>query len=590
MVSKPVTSRSIWRSASLISLAVACGSSTPTPQPQPQPPVQHVLAPADLVIVNADIFAPHHHKRAIAIKGSRIVAYDQEVDTYIGKATRVLDAGKRSIIVGLTDAHCHLYGLGADLDNVSVRNLASEVEVAKVIADAAKSRPPPRPKGGNEKDTGGEAEWLLGRGWDQNKWAGQQFPTKASLDAVVSDRPVMLRRIDGHAAWVNSKALAAAGITKATKDPAGGKIIRDAKGEPTGVFVDNAMDLIDAKIPSASPETRERRILAAAKIATELGFTGVHEMGIERETAEVYTKLAASGRLPLHVYAYLGGDPKTAEQLRTQHPAPATGRFVMRGVKYFADGALGSRGARLYDPYDDDKANRGLWVTEPLALTAAVDAAVAGGWDVAIHAIGDAGIGSVLDAYAAARAKSPNARLRVEHVQVIAKQDIPRMVATKAIASMQPTHATSDMPWAEARVGKERIRGAYAWRTMILEKIPLAFGSDFPVEEVNPLLGIHAAVTRTAPDGQPAGGWYPDQKLSLDEAVAAFTTGAAFAVGDDAPEAANITVFDGPLTPADLLKRKAVMTIVDGTIVFEAPGAVPAAAPGTFERKEPQGF
>jgi predicted amidohydrolase YtcJ len=538
--------------------------------------VQHVLAPADLVIQKADIFAPHHHRRAIAIKGSRIVAYDDDVLAYVGPSTRVLDAGGRSIVIGLTDAHCHLYGLGADLDNVSVRNLASEADVAKTIAEAAKTRP--------------ATDWLLGRGWDQNKWPGQQFPTKASLDAVISDRPVMLRRIDGHAAWVNSKALAAAGITKKTKDPAGGKILRDAKGAPTGVLVDNAMDLIDAKIPSASAETRERRILAAAKIATELGFTGVHEMGIEPETAAVYTKLAASGGLPLHVHAYLGGDPKTAEQLRTQHPAPATGRFVMQGVKFFADGALGSRGARLYEPYDDDKANRGLWVTEPAALTAAVDAAVAGGWDVAIHAIGDAGIGSVLDAYAAARAKSPAARLRVEHVQVIAPEDVQRMIDTKSIASMQPTHATSDMPWAEARVGKERIRGAYAWRTMILNKIPLTFGSDFPVEEVNPLLGLHAAVTRTSPDGQPAGGWYPDQKLSLDEAVAAFTTGAAFAVGDDATDAANITVFDGPLTPTDLLSRKVVMTIVDGQIVFEVPQAMKRIPVGQEFSEGAQGF
>jgi predicted amidohydrolase YtcJ len=582
MVSKPVTSRSTWRSASLISLAIGCGSTSSSSPPPP--PVTHVLGAADLVFINGDIFAPQHHQNAIAIKGERIVAGGDAVKDFIGPSTRVLDLHGKSVIVGLTDAHCHLYGLGADLDNVSVRNLPSEAEVVKTVAEAAKTR--------------AASEWLVGRGWDQNKWPGQQFPTKASLDAAISDRPVMLRRIDGHAAWVNSKALAAAGITKATKDPAGGKIIRDAKGEPTGVFVDNAMDLVDTVMPSASAEVRERRILAAAKIATELGFTAVHEMGIDDATADVYRKLATEKRLPLHVSAYLSGDPKTAEALRLNHPEPATGRFVMRGVKFFADGALGSRGARLYEDYSDDKGNRGLWLTEPDALRASVDAAVAGGWNVAIHAIGDAGIGSVLDAYEAVRAKIRASKqpghelevyahtdpvLRVEHVQVIAPRDIDRMVETGAIASMQPTHATSDMGWAEARVGKDRIRGAYAWRTMIQRKIPLAFGSDFPVEEVNPLLGLHAGVTRTALEGQPEGGWYSDQKLSLDEAVEAFTIGAVAAAGGYPGNSldADITVFDGTLDATNLLQRKVVMTIVDGQIVYEVPGALADSRSGT---------
>ncbi len=583
MVSKPVTSRSTWRSALLISLAIGCGSTTSS---APTPPVVHVLGKADVVLQNGDVFAPYHHKRAVAIKGERIVAFDDGVAEYIGDQTRVIDLEGKSVIVGLTDAHCHLYGLGADLENVSVRNLASEADVVKVIADAAKTRP--------------ATEWLTGRGWDQNKWPGQAFPTKSSLDAAVSDRPVMLRRIDGHAAWVNSKALAAAGVTKATKDPAGGKIVRDAKGEPTGVFIDNAMDLVDAVMPSPTADIRERRILAAAKIATELGFTGVHEMGIDDATADVYRALAASKRLPLHVNAYLAGDPKTAEMLRTNVPKPAAGRFVMRGVKFFADGALGSRGARLYEDYSDAKGDRGLWVTDPDVLRASVDAAVQGGWDVAIHAIGDAAIGSVLDAYGAVRAKNAannhgpkrdpryafaHPVLRVEHVQVIAARDVDRMVKIGAIASMQPTHATSDMPWAEARVGKDRIRGAYAWRTMIQKSIPLTFGSDFPVEEVNPLLGLHAAVTRTAPDGQPAGGWYPDQKLSLDEAVAAFTVGAARAAGEpDDSDRADITVFDGTLDATNLGTRKVVMTIVDGTIVYEASGALKAAPKDTRGR------
>jgi predicted amidohydrolase YtcJ len=248
----------------------------------------------------------------------------------------------------------------------------------------------------------------------------------------------------------------------------------------------------------------------------------------------------------------------------------------MPGVKFFIDGALGSRGARLYEDYDDDKGNLGLWVTQPEQLTAAVDAAVAGGWQTAVHAIGDAGIGAVLDAYEAALAKHPGEhRLRVEHVQVIAPKDVARMVATHAIASMQPTHATSDMPWAEARVGKDRIKGAYAWRTMLDHAVPLAFGSDFPVEQVSPLLGLHAAVNRTDTTGQPPGGWYPEQKMTIDEAVAGFTTGPAFAVfGEDAIRTrADVTIFDGKLEPQTILQRKAIMTIVDGQIVFEDPEA-----------------
>jgi predicted amidohydrolase YtcJ len=551
MVSKPVTSKSISRLALLISAAVGCSGAT-----RPQAP--SAGGPADLVLVNADVFTPTGHKPSVAVRGGDIVAYD-DAKQWIGPRTRVIDLAGKSVIVGLTDAHCHLYGLGTDLENVSVRQLGSEDEVAKVIADAAKQRP--------------ASEWLIGRGWDQNRWAGQQFPTKASLDAVVSDRPVLLRRIDGHAAWLNSRALAEANITKATPDPSGGKIIRDAKGEPTGVLVDNAMDLVEAKVPAASAEVRERRILAAAKVATELGFTAVHEMGIEHETADVYRKLAAANRLPLRVYAYLAGDPARAEELRTRAPEPASGRFVMRGVKYFVDGALGSRGARLYEQYDDEHGNLGLWVTEPAQLAAAIDASVAGGWQTAIHAIGDAGIGAVLDAYLATEAKhTGDRRLRIEHVQVIAEKDVPRMVQAHAVASMQPTHATSDSPWAEARVGKQRIKGAYAWRTMLATKIPVAFGSDFPVEEVNPLLGLDAAVNRA--------GWYPEQRVSLDEAVAAFTTGAAYAVGEEtqAGKRADLTVFDAKLGASDLTKRQVVMTIVGGEVVFERAGALAEAS------------
>jgi len=276
------------------------------------------------------------------------------------------------------------------------------------------------------------------------------------------------------------------------------------------------------------------------------------------------------------VHAFLTA-PEHLERLATP-PAPATGRFVMRGVKFYADGALGSRGARLYDGYTDDPNNRGLWRIEPAMLARSVEAAVAGGWQVAIHAIGDAGVGSVIDAYLAAEKAHPgDHRLRVEHNQVIAPKDVPRMIAAHAIASMQPTHATSDMPWAEARLGPTRILGAYAWRTMLEHQIPVAGGSDFPVEQVPPILGIYAAVTRQDKKGMPAGGWYPDQRMTLTEAIDAFTHGAAYAEAAEDTRGriavgrhADLTVFSGALAPdRSLLDLQVDYTIVDGEIVYQ---------------------
>ena len=520
---------------------LACG-------PQPRPGATQL--PAELVLTGGDVRTmdpKHPHATSVAVKDGKIVAID-DVKAWIGASTKVVELKGATVTPGLVDAHCHLYELGTDLESVDLKGAASEQEAAQRVIAAHGTR---------------------GRGWDQNRWPGQKFPTHASIDAIAE--PVVLDRIDGHAVWVNRAALEQSGITAKTKDPDGGKIVRDEHGEPTGVLIDNAEALV--KAPPASDEVREQRILRAAKLAIAAGMTGAHEMGIDRKTEAVYERLADEGKLPLRVYAFLRGAPGPDE-----HPPAPHGRFTMRGVKFFADGALGSRGARLYEDYDDDRGNRGLWVTEPEALKAEVMAAVTLGWQVAIHAIGDAGIGSVLDAYEAAEAVYPDdLRLRIEHLQVLAAKDLPRVVATHTIASMQPTHATSDMPWAEQRVGKQRILGAYAWRTMLDHHVPLAFGSDFPVEEVGPLLGIYAAITRQDATGNPPGGWYPAQRMTIDEAVAAFTRGAAFAehaedrrgtieVGKDA----DLTVLDRPLS-ADhsLLETHVQMTVVGGQIVYQ---------------------
>ncbi|HWO18450.1 MAG TPA: amidohydrolase [Kofleriaceae bacterium] len=570
-----MTTRSISRSVLLISaLGAALGAGcSQGPGAGPGTPGTPAPGAATLVLVGGDVRTIDPERpaaTAVAIAGDRIalVGGDAEVRRLAGPGARVIELGGKTVTPGLIDAHCHLYGLGADLEMVSVRGLPSEAATVAAVTAAAAGRP--------------AGEWLVGRGWDQNRWPGQAFPTRAALDAAVGDRPVLLRRIDGHAVWVNSQALAAAKVTAATPDPKGGKIVRGPGGEPTGVLIDNAADLVDAVVPAPPAEVRERRIRAAARRAIEVGLTGVHDMGIDDATAAVYRQLAARGELPLRVYGLLSGDPANIERLR-RGPDPATDRFELRAVKFFADGALGSRGARLYTDYTDDRGNRGLWVTEPERLAFAVEVATSAGWQVAVHAIGDAAIGSVIDAITAAHKKYPGEhRPRIEHLQILAPDDVPRLVETRAIASMQPTHATSDMPWAEQRLGPERIKGAYAWRTVLDKGIPLAAGSDFPVEEVSPLLGIYAAVTRQDGSGTPPGGWYPRQRMTLDEAITAFTYGAAyagFAEGSRGRIAvgrlADLTVLDGAIAAdRSLLERKAALTIVGGQIVHEArPGS-----------------
>lgn len=583
MVSRLVITRSTSRSVSptdalavaLLIAATACGAGA---GPQPAGAAAGGATPT-LVLYGGDVRTmdlARPRATAIAIAGEDIVAIgsDAEIRTLAGPRTRLVALDGRTVTPGLIDAHCHLYGLGSDLDSVSVRDRASEAAAVAVLREAAAALPAGEP--------------VIGRGWDHNRWPGGGWPTAASLDAALGDRPAYVERVDGHALWLNSAALAAAGITQATRDPAGGKLLRDARGAPTGVLIDAAMSL--ARPPAASAAVRERRIKAAAARAVAAGLTGVHEMGIDDATAAVYRTLAAADQLPLRVYAFRTGDPGDLASLRVA-PAAAVGRFQLRGVKFFADGALGSRGARLHAPYEDEPDSRGLWVTPPEALRTAVEVAIGGGWQVATHAIGDAAVTSVLDAYlAAAKKHGGDTRPRIEHLQLVAPDDWPRLVESRAIASMQPTHATSDMAWAPARVGGDRLRGAYAWRKVLDLGVPLAAGSDFPVEDVSPLHGIYAAVTRQNAAGEPAGGWYPKQRISLDEALAAFTRVAAYAEGAEATRgtlsvgrAADLTVFDGRLhADRSLLERRVAMTIVAGRVVYERPaerGPQPVVAP-----------
>lgn len=524
--------------------------------------------PADLVLTGGSIYTmtpDRPRAEALAVRGQRIAAVGTaaEVRAWIGPQTHVIELGGRSVTPGLTDAHCHLYGLGEALETLSLRGIKSQAAIAEAVRGAVAGR--------------AEGEWITGQGWDQNLWSPPEFPGHAALDAVAPRHPVALQRIDGHALWANAAAMRAAGVGRATPDPPGGKILRDAQGEPTGVFLDHATGLIEAKMPPVPAAVRERRILRAAAIAASLGLTGVHEMGIDDVTVGVYRALARDGRLPLRVYAYLSGEGQI-DALPSRRPdadPDGTAMFVLRGVKLFADGALGSRGAALLAPYNDDPKNSGLTLMSADKLRRSAQIAAESGFQLAVHAIGDRANREVLDAFEAAGAGRGEAlRFRVEHAQVVAAEDLGRFARLGVIASMQPTHATSDMLWAEARVGPARIRGAYAWRSILATGARVAFGSDFPVEGTSPLLGLYAAVTRQDAEERPPGGWRPEERLTLDEALRLFTAEPAYAAfveahrGRVAPGfVADLTVFDRPLSAdRSLLSTRAAQVILGGHV------------------------
>lgn len=480
-------------------------------------------------------------------------------------AARIIDGSTATILPGLTDAHAHLYGLGLSLDTVNIVGLNTyEEAVARVKERASRAV---------------AGEWILGRGWDQNRWPGKQFPTAAPLDAAVPDHPVWLRRVDGHAGVANSTAMRAAGVTAATPDPEGGRIIRDAAGNPTGVFVDEAMNLIDSKAPPPSFELRKSRVLAAAKQIAANGLTEMHDAGTDGETIRAIQQLVDEKNFPIRVYVMLADDEELVNDWFSRRGPLIDygGRLTVRAIKLYADGALGSRGAALLAPYSDEAGNSGLLVSQPAHIVTVAGSARSRGFQVCTHAIGDRAVRNVIDAYESAGVK-PEERFRIEHFQVVASPDFARTARDGIIASMQPTHATSDMPWAEARLGAERAGGAYAWRTALNSGARLPLGSDFPVELVNPFFGIYSAVTRQDQSGNPPGGWFPDQRLTLAEAVRGFTSDAAYAAFEEKSRGtiepgklADFTIVKGDFyaaPPSDLFKAKVQATVVGGEVVY----------------------
>ena len=431
-------------------------------------------------------------------------------------AARRIDGQGRYLLPGLTDALAHVLGLGflaASLDLAGTTSLPAAVQR---IADYAAANP--------------HADWIEGRGWNQVIWPLREFPTAADIDAVVSDRPVWLRRIDGHAGWANSAALQLAGIDDETLDPIGGKIIRDKNGHATGVMIDRAMDLVDEHVPVPTKLEIRGAALEAVTTLLSLGITSVHDAGIDLDTVEVYTSLADDNALSMRIYAMLSNAGPNLDAVAKPMIAYGNDHLDVRAVKIYADGALGSRGAALLEPYSDDAENRGLTLVTSDELIGAIEKANRMGFQVGAHAIGDRGNRLVLDAFERVQAGLPSPlRNRVEHAQIIALDDIPRFAALGVIASMQPTHATSDMNMAEDRIGAERIKGGYAWQQLLRSGAVIASGSDFPVELPNPFHGLYAAVSRQDRNGLPTGGWYLDEAMSRAEALHSFTLAAAFA-------------------------------------------------------------
>lgn len=528
---------------------------------------------ADLVLVNGVIYTGDSARprvEALAVKGERIIAVGttKEVQAMAGESTRVIDLQGRFAMPGFNDAHIHMANGGQARLAVELNGAASLAEFQQRI----------RARLGDYK----EGEWITGRGWDHTLWPEKRFPTAKDLDAVSTTHPMIFNRVDGHVVIANSLALRMAGITRNTQDPPGGAIERDAEGNPTGMLKESAMGLVRRQVPDLTQAQRRRAIELAVEEATQHGITSVQDNSSWQDF-QVYDALKKEGKLTLRVTEWL---PFTAplaqlEQMRrrggTNDPWLKTG--ALKGV---VDGTLGSRTAAMLEPFSDDASTRGIMRIPAEELKKLAIERDKAGFQIALHAIGDAANRAALDAFAAAREANGtrDARHKVEHAQVVAPADFARFKELDVIASMQPCHETTDMRWAQDRVGRERSNGAYAWRSMQQSGVRLAFGTDYPVEPLNPMIGLYACVTRERPEGGPAGGWIPQEKISLDDCIQAYTAGSAYAEFEEANKGqlmpgkfADIVVLSADVTkiaPREILKTKAVTTIVGGRVVYES--------------------
>ncbi len=529
---------------------------------------------ADMLLVNGIVYtmdAGGAVAEAVVIRDGTVIGVGPAAemrDRFV--ADTVIDLGGKPVYPGFVDAHAHLEGLGIALMTVDLSGSVSIEEVqSRVQTDL--------------RNSGGQS-WVRGRGWDQNRWAGKKFPSRMDLDAVSVSTPVFLVRIDGHAAWVNSKALELAGISSATPDPPGGRILRDENGNPSGVLIDNAIEAVRTVMPGPTREDRIRAVRLAVNECLSVGLTGIHDMGVDLELINIYKELITNGEFPFRIYAAIDGPGPTWDSLRVSGPVLGFGddHLTIRALKLYADGALGSRGAALLEPYSDDPGNRGITMLSSGEMKALVQDAVKAGFQVCTHAIGDRANAMTLDVYEEVLRSSTrdarDVRLRIEHAQVLSPEDIPRFARLGVIPSMQPTHCTSDMPWAIERLGEKRARYAYAWRSLLDAGSIIPAGSDFPVEHPSPLLGYSASVTRQNESGYPAGGWSPEQRMTRIEALKGFTLWPAYAGKNESRSGslevgkhADLTVLhqDIMTIPDDrLASARVALTIVAGKIVY----------------------
>jgi predicted amidohydrolase YtcJ len=552
--------------------------------------------PADLILENARIYtlawpdpdregrpdraAPwsesagwHPDAEAVAIRGGRIVyvGSSRKAERFRGDRTTVMDLTGATVLPGLVDAHVHIAELGARLERVDLLGVTTEEEAVGRVTRRADSVP--------------KGTWIIGWGWDEGAWANR-YPDRSLLSTRVPDHPVMLRGLHGFAAWTNSAGLEQAGITRETLAPPAGEIRKDARGEPTGLLLNSAVRLLEHAIPPPTSEEMEARVLHGLEAMAASGYVAVHEAGAGAPVVQALQSLDARDALPIRVYLLLDArDSALMQEWLTRGPqASASERLAVWGVKAFDDGALGSRGARLLADYSDQPGYRGLEGGSAGFDHGLIAEAMQAGFQIAIHAIGDAGNRETLSFFDSALAAHPEARAkrhRIEHAQVLHPDDLSRFARLDIIASMQPPHAVEDMPWAEVRLGPERVHGAYAWRSLRRAGARLVFSSDLAGSDHNIFYGLHAAMTRRDKAAQPAGGWHPEERMSPEEAVRGYTSWAAYA-GFDETEAGTILpgrradltvlsvdpfVIGSSRAPEALLQGSIRLTVVGGKVV-----------------------
>lgn len=533
---------------------------------------------ADMVLRHATVYtgeAASPKAEAVAIKDGKIlfVGSDAGVAKYVGPATRSLDLRGRFVYPGFVDAHAHFIGIGQREMTLNLEGTSTKAAfLAKVEAAVKRAKP---------------GEWVTGRGWIETFWSPPIFPTRHDLDQIAPDNPVVLTRADGHASIANSAALKIAGVTSTSTAPPGGAINLDGDGQPTGMLIDAAQGVVRRHVPSTTTADIERALELASQRETSLGWTQVQDAHGTWSEVALMRKLYGEGKIKVRLYKTISGPSSDADKLIAQGPGQPefNDRFVVRDIKVVLDGALGSRGAAMMTPYSDDPHTSGLITTDTIAVKGMLERALRAGIQVETHAIGDRANHIILDMYAAAlkgvppserKVKEP--RWRVEHAQIITPADLPRFKQLGLIASMQPSHAIGDLFFVPSRIGMERIKGAYAWETFLKMGVPVAGGSDAPVERGEPMIEFYAAVARKSLDGKSGPGWHPEEKVTRAQALRMFTWYPAFAAFEEdrhgsitRGKAADFTVLDADIMTipeAKILTTKNLMTIIGGEVVF----------------------